>query len=422
MDSNNSNQEDISNLKKDLEIIQNNLNSMENKDTNLENQINSLTESLQTTSTNLEEQIQSQTNDIGTLITVTNVNANKIEELNNSIKDSLPLPTTQEINQLNLNLKMALYNLQNENLGKYNLLSSGEAQDKFDSSDYNNLVYITSQSTPFYLVDEKQNYNEFFYYFTKSNSNYIDIICDNQDDLEYYKNIYSDRIYKATETNFILMTQEEINNLTINSTFYLYFGNGIFSPYYVENDHLISTQAEYEEAKKNQQLYYTFMQHYENINYPIVLPFATYFEVNHTTIVTSQEYNNNKVSYIDFDSMSQIFNGNYRYFGDLEVSTFTIDHSEIPAVIIYLIAVNYLDNMKFNKIKFKNTVWSIINVGQYSISNNNNIDYYYVNFEAIIPKNFTNLNNNFNLNKIIVTGVYDINSNISYFKNIVTDL
>ena len=164
------------------------------------------------------------------------------------------------------------------------------------------------------------------------------------------------------------------------------------------------------------------MQHYENINYPIVLPFATYFEVNHTTIVTSQEYNNNKVSYIDFDSMSQIFNGNYRYFGDLEVPTFTIDHSEIPAVIIYLIAVNYLDNMKFNKIKFKNTVWSIINAGQYSISNNNNIDYYYVNFEAIIPKNFTNLNNNFNLNKIIVAGIYDINSNISYFKNIVTDL
>ena len=54
--------------------------------------------------------------------------ADKIKSIENNVKDSLPLPTAQEISELNLNLKTTLFNLQNENLGKYRYLALEEAQ------------------------------------------------------------------------------------------------------------------------------------------------------------------------------------------------------------------------------------------------------------------------------------------------------
>ena len=51
------------------------------------------------------------------------------------------------------------------------------------------------------------------------------------------------------------------------------------------------------------------------------------------------------------DTMSQVWTGNYQYFGDINTPTFTINHRETPANLLYLIAINYFDDIKFNKIK-----------------------------------------------------------------------
>ena len=156
---------------------------LQNKIANLQQTVESLetlkntVDNLSTQQERLNDRINSNKSDIGTLITTTGINADKIESIENNLKDSLPLPTAQEISELNLNLKTTLFNLQNENLGKYRYLALEEAQQYFNNSNYDNIVYITSQETNFYPVDSKQSYNENVYYFTKADTDFIDINC-----------------------------------------------------------------------------------------------------------------------------------------------------------------------------------------------------------------------------------------------------
>ena len=399
---------------------------LQNKIANLQQTVESLetlkntVDNLSTQQERLNDRINSNKSDIGTLITTTGINADKIESIENNLKDSLPLPTAQEIAELNLNLKTTLFNLQNENLGKYRYLALEEAQQYFDNSNYDNIVYITSQETNFYPVDPKQSYNENVYYFTKADTDFIDINCKTIEELTYYKENYGDRIYKRSGSELIKLSTEEVNALEINSIFYVWLSKGYYSLYFTEDNHTIQNATEFETAKNNTTLYYAFLLNFNKVTLPITIPFAIYFENTHNTIVTKQEYDNNKVTYINMDTMSQVWTGNYQYFGDINTPTFTINHRETPANLLYLIAINYFDDVKFNKIKFKDTIWSIINVGQHIYDTD--IDYYYVNFEALIPNDYTNLNDNFTLKRIIVSGVYDINNQISYFKNISTEL